>query len=174
MLHRPRLLLLDEPFTGLDPSAAIELRGRLHAQARAEGVGILLTTHDLHHVERICDRITVIQRGRVVASGTMAELVARAPGGVQEVRVTGENLTQPLIDALLHEAVVRSGKLEGPEAAVFSCSPEQTKQLARELVMRGVVLLGLAAQSRSLEDVFVDLVSAPQERLSGAQEVGGE
>ena len=69
LLHRPKLVLLDEPFTGLDPAAAVELRGRLRSLARYEGTTVLLTTHDLHHVERVCDHVTVISEGRTVARG---------------------------------------------------------------------------------------------------------
>ena len=70
LLHRPRLLLLDEPFSGLDPAAAVELRERVTRLAEAEGMTVLLTTHDLRHVERCCTAVAIIKAGRVIASGS--------------------------------------------------------------------------------------------------------
>ena len=163
MLHRPRLLLLDEPFTGLDPAAAIELRESLRDQAKSEGIGILLTSHDLHHVERFCDRVVVIERGRIVASGTPAELTSKVCDGAQEVYVVGENLSQSLLETMQRDGVVLSGQIEADGGARVLCSPEQVKQLGRELVLRGVALQTLAARSRSLEEVFVQLVTVGRE-----------
>ena len=75
LVGRPEVLLLDEPTAGLDPEARVVVR-EIVAEARAGGAAILLTSHDLTDVERLADRIVVIDRGRVVASGTPAELTA--------------------------------------------------------------------------------------------------
>lgn len=75
LLHRPKLLLLDEPSTGLDPGARIEFDAYLHELQKTEGVTILLTTHILAEAER-CDRLAILDRGRLVALGTPAELTA--------------------------------------------------------------------------------------------------
>jgi ABC-2 type transport system ATP-binding protein len=77
LLHRPRLLILDEPFTGLDPAAAMAVRDDLTRLARSEGTGLLVATHDLHHVEKICHRVVFLKDGRAVHSGTTDELLAR-------------------------------------------------------------------------------------------------
>jgi ABC-2 type transport system ATP-binding protein len=76
LLQRPPLLLLDEPFTGLDPVAASELRTSIGDLAREEGATVLLTTHDLAHVEKVCDTIAVLRAGQLVASGPSSELRA--------------------------------------------------------------------------------------------------
>jgi ABC-2 type transport system ATP-binding protein len=96
LLHRPELVLLDEPFTGLDPTAVIELRDSIRRLARDEGTTFLLTTHDLHHVEKICDRVSILEKGRVVASGAPADLETRE-AGVEEVYVSGEGLTDEIL-----------------------------------------------------------------------------
>lgn len=83
LVHEPDLLLLDEPFAGLDPSAVDVLSGVLRDVAR-EGRAILFSSHQLDLVERLCDRIVILDRGRVLASGTLAELRARVP---QRLRV---------------------------------------------------------------------------------------
>jgi ABC-2 type transport system ATP-binding protein len=97
LLHGPQLVLLDEPFTGLDPAAAIDLRDRLRALSRSRGTTVLLTTHDLHHVERVCDDVTVIRAGKTVTSGTTLALLARAASDHVDVVVAGAG---PLTEAL--------------------------------------------------------------------------
>jgi len=68
LLHKPRLLLLDEPFSGLDPMAASELRGRIVDLAGEGGATVLLTTHDLSHVEKACSEVAVLHQGRITAN----------------------------------------------------------------------------------------------------------
>ncbi len=79
LIHEPRLLILDEPLTGLDAGAARQVKDLLHQKAR-EGATVILTTHILEVAERMADRIGVIQSGRLRAEGTLAELRARAGG----------------------------------------------------------------------------------------------
>jgi ABC-2 type transport system ATP-binding protein len=77
LVHRPRVLVLDEPMVGLDPEGALELR-RLLRRLATEGVTIFLSTHSLAVAEELCGRIGIVNRGRLVALGTLAELRARA------------------------------------------------------------------------------------------------
>ncbi len=79
LLHEPRLLILDEPLTGLDAAAARDVKDLLQSRVQA-GTGIVLTTHILDVAERIADRIGVIAAGRLLEVGTFAELRARHPG----------------------------------------------------------------------------------------------
>lgn len=84
VLHEPRVILLDEPTVGVDPQS----RERIHdmlAALRAEGASLLLTTHQLEEAEARCDRIVVIDQGKAVASGTLAELVAATVGPRRDV-----------------------------------------------------------------------------------------
>lgn len=78
LLHEPAALLLDEPLAGLDPPAAYTLK-QLLRERTAAGAGVLVSTHQLEVAERLCDRVVMLRRGRVVASGTLAEL--RGPRG---------------------------------------------------------------------------------------------
>jgi ABC-2 type transport system ATP-binding protein len=75
LAHQPQLLLLDEPFSGLDPVATDVMAELLREQAAA-GVSVLFSSHQLELVERLCDQVTIIADGRVVANGTIAELRA--------------------------------------------------------------------------------------------------
>ena len=80
LIHEPRLLMLDEPLTGLDAGSARLVKDLLAARVR-EGATIILTTHILEVAERISDRIGILARGRLIAEGTMAELRAAGGGG---------------------------------------------------------------------------------------------
>jgi ABC-2 type transport system ATP-binding protein len=73
LVHRPELLILDEPFAGLDP-VGVDTMAEVLGARRSAGVGVLFSSHQLDLVERICDRIVIITRGRIVASGTLAAL----------------------------------------------------------------------------------------------------
>lgn len=75
LMHRPRLLFLDEPTSGLDPESAREVTGLIREVAREQGTTVFLCTHNLPLAERVCDRYGFIHRGRLVRSGTKAELV---------------------------------------------------------------------------------------------------
>jgi ABC-2 type transport system ATP-binding protein len=80
LIHAPRLMILDEPLTGLDAAAARHVKDLLRAQVR-DGVTVILTTHILDVAERVADRIGIIQKGRLLADGTLAELRARTGSG---------------------------------------------------------------------------------------------
>jgi ABC-2 type transport system ATP-binding protein len=86
LVHRPELLILDEPFAGLDPVGVDTMADVLGAR-RSAGVGVLFSSHQLDLVERICDRIIIITSGRIVASGTLAELQQSAGRRELELRV---------------------------------------------------------------------------------------
>ena len=79
LLHEPRALLLDEPLTGLDPAGIRRMKSTIAARARA-GDAVLLSSHLLHLVEELCTRILVIRLGRIVALGTIDEIIAERPG----------------------------------------------------------------------------------------------
>ncbi|HJQ83338.1 MAG TPA: ABC transporter ATP-binding protein [Candidatus Binatia bacterium] len=80
LIHRPRILILDEPMVGLDPQGAVALR-RLLVELSGQGVTIFLSTHSLNVAEALCDRFGVLDRGRLIALGSLADLRARAAAG---------------------------------------------------------------------------------------------
>ncbi|GII79028.1 ABC transporter ATP-binding protein [Sphaerisporangium rufum] len=88
LVHRPELLVLDEPFSGLDPIAVDALAGVL-AERTAAGVPVVFSSHQLDLVERLCDSIGIIKAGRMVAGGTVAELRARESRKLLHIVVTG-------------------------------------------------------------------------------------
>jgi ABC-2 type transport system ATP-binding protein len=153
-VHRPEVVILDEPSTGLDPQA----RHELHAEIRRmkhDGYTVLLSTHQLDEAAALCDRVAIIDLGRIVATGTPHELVSTAAGG-QAVRFTASQLIDPAaltrlpgLRALRCEGL--SGYFETDEAA-----PVVTALLAL-LAAQGATLWELEVKRSSLEDVFLKL-----------------
>jgi ABC-2 type transport system ATP-binding protein len=138
LAHRPPLIFLDEPTTGLDVMSARNLRGMI-ASLRDEGVTVFLTTHYLEEAERLCDRVAILVKGRIVALDSVAQLKAQAQGApVVEVR---------LRDAAGKVQVRRVETPGGVDAAV-----RQALQQAE-----GYEILKIDTLQPSLEDVFVKL-----------------
>jgi ABC-2 type transport system ATP-binding protein len=167
LVHRPRLVLLDEPFTGLDPVAAADLRANIVSLAREHGITVLLTTHDLAHVEKSCDRVAVLRAGRVVAAGTIEEL--RSGGRDEEVGVGGAGLTEAVLAELKQAGTVLTYALDpsrSPPWARVTCDKSGRARLGTELVRRGVALEELTTLRASLEETFLALVGDGKEAAS--------
>ncbi len=164
LIHRPPLLFLDEPFSGLDPIAAVELRNHIKGLARDQGVTVVLTTHDLSHVERVCDRVTVIEGGRAIASGAPESIGDR--GEIVEVCVNGQGLSEGILQDMQRcELLVAFQLLEA--SAQFTCPRVNVPRLVTEFTRRGVTVEELHTVRNSLEDAFLHLFS---QRRSAANE----
>ena len=153
-VHRPEVVILDEPSTGLDPQARHELHAEIRRMKR-DGYTVLLSTHQLDEAAALCDRVAIIDQGRIVATGTPHELVSTAAGG-QTVRFTASQLIDlaaltrlPGLRALRCEGL--SGYFETDEAA-----PVVTALLAL-LAAQGATLWELEVKRSSLEDIFLKL-----------------
>jgi ABC-2 type transport system ATP-binding protein len=160
ILHRPDLVLLDEPSSALDPVGRREVRDLIR-QLRAEGVSVFLNSHLLGEVEMICDRVAIVDHGRVVREGSLAEVV----GGTPEVRIAVDRADRDLLAALSrHGAVLSIEPTDSGQVAVILgiADPEQVPAIARTIVGLGVELYGLVPARRSLEEVFMSLVEGSE------------
>ena len=121
LLHRPELLLLDEPSTGLDPGARIDLWQTLYRLRDRQNVTVLMTTHLMEEAER-CDRVAIIDQGRIVAEGTPEELRAEIGGDVISARSRdATSLGEKIADSLGLEVNVLNDevRMEHPDGASF-------------------------------------------------------
>jgi ABC-2 type transport system ATP-binding protein len=152
----PALLFLDEPTTGLDPQSRRQL-WELIERFKADGRGILLTTHYMEEAERLCDQVAIVDHGRVIALGTPRELVASL-----SAEHVVEFATAP--GAAVREEALR--RVDGVEAAVRRDDTYRIRvaelhravpALLAELHRQGVQLTELRTHSATLEDVFVEL-----------------
>jgi ABC-2 type transport system ATP-binding protein len=140
LVHRPRLLVLDEPTIGLDMISKERLRQFLVAERAEFGTTLLLTTHDMGDIERLCDRVLVIDRGRLVFDGTLPSLAERV--ALQRVLVV--DLPEPSPDLRISEAAHIGSDLDGQRQRL-AFSPKETtaaKVLAEVSALTEVVDLG--------------------------------
>jgi len=165
LLHRPRVLLLDEPTSGLDPAICEEVWDLLSELTREQGVTVILCSHHLEEVERLCERVAIIRR-RLLVEGSLAELSRPAP----RYRVE-----------LAEEAGELSGALEGLPVSLLgqqerelSFEPEPQAEVAEvvpevvaRLVSAGARILSLEPESRDLRTLYREVVRAPERAPEG-------
>jgi len=147
----PDLVLLDEPTSAMDPLGRREIR-ELIAGLANDGVAVLLNSHLLSEVELTCDHVVVIDRGRVLRSGTLDEVREAS----LEVRITVDLVDQRVRDVLAgHGRVIAADERE---VLLATDDPEAVPRLAADLIQSGARLRALVPLQRSLEDVFIGLV----------------
>jgi ABC-2 type transport system ATP-binding protein len=153
LLHAPSVVLLDEPTVGVDPQSRARIYEMLTALQRA-GVSIVLTTHHLEEAEQRCERIVIIDRGLIVASGTVAELVRSSVGAAKRVTIT---LAAPWPEG---PTVPAGAELDESRrtlsASVTDVGAELTTLLGR-LAASGVRIGDVKLAGASLHDVFIAL-----------------
>jgi ABC-2 type transport system ATP-binding protein len=156
LLGRPRLLVLDEPTNGLDPQGIQEVR-ELLLKLNVEGTTIFLSSHLLAEVEQLCTRVGVMDRGRLVAQLTMAEV--RSETGRSLVRVGDPAAALALLDG---RVVEHSG-----DRLIVAAVP--VEELTRRLVGAGIDVLEAAPERNSLEATVLALTGPGSDRVDGAR-----
>jgi ABC-2 type transport system ATP-binding protein len=151
LLGDPELLVLDEPTSGLDPAGRKEVRDLILA-LKAEGKTIFLSSHILSEVEQICDRVIILDRGHMVRSGTMQEMLAE------------DNRVEIIVDQLPEELELavkeRGASLERDAHRVrIAVDVAQKRALAEMLWAGGCDVLSLTPMKSSLEAIFLKLVA---------------
>jgi ABC-2 type transport system ATP-binding protein len=149
LLHDPELLILDEPANGLDPAGIVEMRDLMH-RLKAEGHAVLISSHVLHEIEQICDRIAILNHGRVVVQGRVADLLGESD--VLEVRVEPLEEAERVLAGAFGEAVSRSG-----DRLLVALPLARAAEVTRILAAQGLYLSGLQVQEQSLEQYFLDV-----------------
>ncbi|KKL25926.1 hypothetical protein LCGC14_2400400 [marine sediment metagenome] len=156
LIHDPKVLILDEPASGLDPRARIEIRELLRELKRM-GKTIMISSHILSELEELCDNVGIIEQGRLVFSGTMEEIRRRM--GVQskvKVRVAGSAAKAgELLSALPTVRAVQ--QIEGRIIVTLADGSADDGLIARTLVHAGVDLLELVDEQVKLDDAFMEL-----------------
>jgi ABC-2 type transport system ATP-binding protein len=155
----PELLLLDEPTTGLDPQSRRQLWDIIR-DFRHRGRTVLLTTHYMDEAERLCDRVAIVDHGKVIALGTPVELIARLGGDhVIEFAATNSIDTPALdVDMLQNLPAVRSVRHEADNVCLSVTEPHiALPALLQRLNEQRLDLAMLTTRHASLEDVFVNL-----------------
>ena len=163
LVHRPNVLLLDEPTDGVDPVGRREIRDLLRAEAQ-QGTAVLLNSHLLSEIELTCDRVAVLRKGRVAIAGRIADLTRK---GEQYKMVA-----TPMDDSLLAAFRDSGAGVERENGHVILSveGVQHLNALVDKLRAGGGMLSELSPVRSTLEDVFVDLVRASDVQVGGLEE----
>src|SRR5437879_7852999 len=161
ILHRPDLLVLDEPTEGLDPNQRVEIRQLIGTLGRERTV--LLSTHVLSEVQQSCSRLLIISRGKIVADGPVDRLIERASGAVEiAVEAAGDGIAQAL-RALSGARNVAVARTTGDGRVALTLTADRTADLRPEIFAlakaRGWTLYELHQETGSLEELFRQLTA---------------
>jgi len=154
LVHRPQVLFLDEPTSGLDPVAARHVHEMITALSGEQGRTVFLCTHNLAEAQKLCDRVAVLARGRVLALGTPAELVARL-GRSQRLEMEAEPQGAAL--EIIEAAGISASAGENGRLALQGVGREEIPGLVAALAGAGVRIYRVAPEEPSLEDVYFAL-----------------
>ena len=151
LLRRPRLLILDEPATGLDPAGMRDMRLLIRRLAD-EGITVLLSSHQLPEVQELCDRVAIVDSGRVVYEGALSDL-RRQGGAGYRLRTTDDERALALLRT---QRGVEHASL-GPHGLGFQANESDVAALSLALAGAGVGILALTPELATLEDLFFRL-----------------
>ena len=156
LLHRPRLVFLDEPTAGLDPVASASLRTDIANLARQEGTTVFLTTHNLVEAEKLCALVGVIRNGRLLALGHPDEL--RTNASKTSVMITGSGFTDVMVAEIEGRPEVSGVARNGDGLVIGLDGDSSAAPLVSLLVRAGAVIEEVHRKTASLEDAFLKLM----------------
>lgn len=154
LLHRPRILILDEPTNGLDPAGIKELRDILKSLAHEEQVAVFISSHQLAEMELMCDRVGIIDKGRLLGVKPIRELVADSTGRVVHRFLTSQvERARDLVKDNFGEQII----LEAAGCLELAIEAAQVPAVNRCLVVNGIDVFGIIKVESSLEDAFMHM-----------------
>jgi ABC-2 type transport system ATP-binding protein len=158
MIHDPSVMVLDEPAAGLDPRARIELREMIGRLADT-GKAVLISSHILTELAEVCDRVGIIELGRLVALGSVDEISRQAQTTATiEVRFVGD--PAPARQWLEQREDLHSVRVDGRKAVFGHAGDEQVQaMLLREMIAAGLEVVEFRCRTKSLEDVFLEVTA---------------
>ena len=152
IIHRPRLVLLDEPTVGVDPQSRNRIFEMIE-ELRRQGATVIYTTHYMEEAERLCDRIAILDNARIIAEGTKSELIARSFGTYLDVEMS---VSGPDTAAAEWTGAL-GGTLTGDSAHFSVARPVQIGALLVAAGERGIEVNDVALHRPNLESVFLKL-----------------
>jgi len=155
LVHRPKLVIMDEPTVGIDPQSRNHILESVK-QIANEGTTVIYTTHYMEEVQAICNRISIMDAGRVIAGGTLDELV----GNIQHedtIRLSAANASNALTEEIKAVSGVKSVTVNGNEYVVISSTGSGNLNRIMEIAMKHGGIKSITDEKPNLEDVFLTL-----------------
>ncbi len=153
LIKQPKLIIMDEPTSGLDPEASHQFLDMIRG-LKEEGITILLSSHLLHQVQAVCDRVGLFNQGKMTLEGTVNELAQRVLGGAYRIRVDAQGPQTAIVQAL--EQVPHVVHVRAADTTIYEVEAAQDvrPEAAQAVIAAGGRLLGLGVQAQSLDDIY--------------------
>ena len=164
--HKPNMLFLDEPMSGLDPATRIMLREFLLELKKTEGVSIFITSHDLGEVEQLCDSVMILEKGCVKLSGTLAELKKAHSGLGVEVHTDRQNLGPEDAELLKKIPAVSAVSCRGGVFCIESTESISLEDVLPLLSGKGIKITEFKKKEASLERIYMDSLERNEKPVS--------
>ena len=158
ILHDPEIIFFDEPTAGLDPAAAVKIRN-LILNLKDRNRTLFICSHNLDEVEKLCDKVAILDDGKIKKIGTPADM-SKELWGTQETIIKLKDHVPPHIQEKLEKlALIKQVKIENNEIHIYSVDPnETTPTILKDLVNLDVKILEVKTIVRSLEDIYLKLM----------------
>jgi len=160
LLNDPELVILDEPSQGLDPVGMVEIRD-LIKRIWKEGMTVFLSSHLLFEVEQICSHVTIINRGVALISDTIQNISEKF-SGISVLQVEIANLSDMIIENIRRlpfvSNIIQDGKVLNIE---LKTRDDVRPQISQEIIKSGGIIISMSLKGKSLEEIFMELVSKP-------------
>ncbi|MGL5244383.1 MAG: ABC transporter ATP-binding protein [Sarcina sp.] len=163
LLHKPKLLILDEPTNGLDPMGIKELRQTLRELAEKDGLSVLVSSHLLSEMELMCDRFGIIDSGRIIGIKTIGDIKNNVSEDKKLYMLDVNNKEEviKIINEKYKDLIVKSTS-SGVE---LKCSKEMLAQINKLLVKNDIDVFGTSTISKTLEDEFLDITKGSKDQI---------
>jgi ABC-2 type transport system ATP-binding protein len=159
LLHRPSLLILDEPTNGLDPAGIRELRDYLRYLTRTEGITVIVSSHLLSEMELMCDRVAILQQGKLVDVKPIQDFIGSSDGA--QVYLIEASPAEQALKSLLGMEGVREA-IAVPEGLEVTTERDRIPEVLARLIRSDIRVYGVSAQRQSLEDRFLAITGGEQ------------
>jgi ABC-2 type transport system ATP-binding protein len=155
LIKQPKIAIMDEPTSGIDPEGIVQVLDLIAKIAKETKMTIVMSSHQLYQVQRICNRVGILMDGRLVAEGLLEELSKEAMGGSQfriEVKLT--EITEAIVEAIKQISGVLNVE-QSPDGLTINCSEDLRPQIAKKIVDTGGLMIEMKIQSYALEDIYL-------------------
>lgn len=163
LLHKPKLLILDEPTNGLDPMGIKELRETLRELAQKEGLSVMVSSHLLSEMELMCDRFGIIDGGKMIDIKTIKDIKINEVVSTKTYKIEVDNKPKAL--HLINEKYPEvRGEILGDGVKV-SCEREELSKINKDLILENINLFVITTLTKTLEDEFMEVTKGSKDQI---------
>ena len=157
LLHKPKVLILDEPTNGLDPAGIKKLRDILKEISHKKGVAVFVSSHILSELGEICTRIGIIKNGSLVCEGTVEEVMLMA-SGTAPINITVMDKVEEAIALLKEKAEIKEISVDGNKITInLAGGDKEAKDILKDLVLKDIPVISYSKSAGNLEEVFIQI-----------------